>query len=396
MTGDPVGALDGIRVIEAGLLVQGPQASQTLGDWGADVVKVELPNIGDQSRWLPVPGDGRSAYFTACNRGKRSVTIDLRTPSGRDVFLRLAEKADVVVSNFKPGTMDEWGLGYDAVAARNPRIVYASGSTFGTEGPDAGREGADLSAQAAGGLISTTGRDGEPLTPIGATIADHIASLNLVSGVLAALLVRERTGHGQHVETSLVGGQIWAQASEYTAYLLSGNVAGRANGGNPLIPGVYGIFPTRDGWIAVVGVAGPLRARFYEVIGRPELAERYPQPLYTEADKAELFPLIGHALRARTTAEWCEVLHAEGVRYAPVRDHAEVVADPAMWDNGYFAKAAGPDGDVHVVLPPVRFSRTPPAPGAVPPRLGQHTDEVLLEAGFSSEDIAALRQTGAV
>src|SRR5580765_6242624 len=169
-----MGALDGVKVVEAGLLVQGPQAAATLGEWGAEVVKVELPGFGDQARWLPVePGDRRSAYFTACNRGKRSVTVDLRRPAGRDVFLRLAEWADVVITNFKPGTMEAWGLGYEDLAARNPRLVYAAGSTFGLHGPDSGREGADLSAQAVGGLISTTGRSGGEPSPVGATIADH-------------------------------------------------------------------------------------------------------------------------------------------------------------------------------------------------------------------------------
>src|SRR3954451_5969668 len=143
-----MGALDGVKVVEAGLLVQGPQAAATLGEWGADVIKVELPGFGDQSRWLPVqPGDARSAYFIGCNRGKRSVTVDLRTDEGREVFLRLAEWADVVITNFAPGTMAEWGLDYDAVAARIPRVIYAAGSTYGTLGTDARREGADLSAQ---------------------------------------------------------------------------------------------------------------------------------------------------------------------------------------------------------------------------------------------------------
>ena len=175
------GALHGLRVVEAGLLVQGPQAAATLSDWGAEVVKVELPGFGDQSRWLLLaPDDPRSAYFIACNRGKRSVTIDLRNSSGREVFLRLVETADVVITNFKPGTMEAWGLGYEEVAARNPRVVYAAGSTFGEIGPDAQREGADLSGQAAGGLISTTGMDGGDPTPIGVTIADHIAAQNLV------------------------------------------------------------------------------------------------------------------------------------------------------------------------------------------------------------------------
>jgi crotonobetainyl-CoA:carnitine CoA-transferase CaiB-like acyl-CoA transferase len=392
-----VGALDDIRVVEAGLLVQGPQAAALLADWGAKVVKVELPNFGDQARWLPVKsGDTRSAYFTACNRGKRSLTTDLRTPQGREVFLRLAEQADVIVTNFKPGTMESWGLGYDEVVARNPRLIYAAGSTFGPEGPGAEREGADLSGQAAGGLISTTGMNaGEP-TPVGATLADHIASQNLVAGILAALLARERTGRGQRVETSLVGGQIWAQASEYTAYLLSGNVPGRANRGNPLIPGLYGIFPTANGWIAIVGVVGRARRRFYDTIGRPDLSERFGQVLYWDSEKAELFPILDEVFATRTTDEWCALLAAAGLRHAPVRDYADVVADPSVWTNGYLAKIEGPEGKVNAVVPPVRFSETPAQPGALAPELGQHTEEVLLELGYSWDDIGRLRDDGAV
>jgi crotonobetainyl-CoA:carnitine CoA-transferase CaiB-like acyl-CoA transferase len=388
-----VGALDGVKVVEAGLLVQGPQAAATLGEWGADVIKVELPGIGDQSRWLPVqPGDGRSGWFIGLNRGKRSVTVDLRTPDGREVFLRLAEWADVVITNFSPGTLEAWGLGYEDVAARNPRVVYAAGSTFGTEGTDASREGADLSAQAAGGLISTTGRDGGEVTPIGVTIADHVASQNLVSGVLAALLARERTGRGQRVTTSLLGGQIWAQAAEYTGYVLRGRPGGRANRGHPLIPGLYGIFRTADGWIAVVGIVGPLRPAFFEVIGRPELDARFPQPLLWDEDKAELFPLLDDAFAAATTAEWCDRLRAAGLRHAPVRDHAEVFADPNAWANGYFATVDGVD----VVAAPVAFSATPAQPPAIAPELGQHTEEVLLTLGYTWDDIARLQDAKAI
>jgi crotonobetainyl-CoA:carnitine CoA-transferase CaiB-like acyl-CoA transferase len=392
-----MGALDGFRVVEAGLLVQGPQAALTLGDWGAEVVKVELPGFGDQARWLPLaPDDFRSAYFAACNRGKRSITLDLRTPDGKEAFLRLIEVSDVVITNFKAGTMDDWGLGYDAIAERNPRVVYASGSTFGTEGPDAGREGADLSGQAAGGLISTTGRDGGEPTPAAATVADHIASQNLVAGVLAALLARERTGRGQRVDTSLLGGQIWAQASEVTAYLLTGREAGRANRGNPMIPGLYGIFPTADGWIALVGVVGPARTTFYEAIGRPDLSERFPELYYWAPEKEQVFPILDEAFSSRPTAEWCEILGAAGLRYAPVRGHADVVADPGVWANGYLAHADGPEGPVDVVVPPVRFSDTPGRPVAGAPELGQHTEEVLLELGYGWDDITRLQEAGVI
>jgi crotonobetainyl-CoA:carnitine CoA-transferase CaiB-like acyl-CoA transferase len=390
---DPVGALDGIKVVEAGLLVQGPQAAATLGEWGADVVKVELPGYGDQSRWLPVqPGDARSAYFLGCNRGKRSVTVDLRTPDGREVFLRLAEWADVIVTNFTPGTMDGWGLAYDDVSARNPRIVYAAGSTYGTEGTDAHREGADLSGQAAGGLISTTGRDGQELTPVAVTIADHIAAQNLVAGILAALVARERTGRGQCITTSLLGGQIWAQASEYMGCFLRGGAAGRSNRGHPLIPGLYGIFRTADGWIAIVGVVGKARQTFFDLIGRTDLYERFPQTQYWDDDKAELFPVLDDVFSTETTATWCERLREAGVRHAPVRDHAEVVADPNVWANGYLVNVDGVD----VVAAPVSFSATPARPSAVAPELGQHTEEVLVDLGYTWDDIARLHESGAI
>ncbi len=388
-----MGALDGLKVVEAGLLVQAPQAAATLAEWGAEVIKVELPGFGDQARWLPVqPGDPRSAYFTACNRGKRSMTVDLRTPSGREIFLRLAEWADVVMTNFVPGTMQRWGLDYEAVAARNPRVVYASGSTYGSVGPHAAREGADLAGQAAGGLISTTGRDGTDVTPVGATIADHIGAQNLVAGILAALLAREKTGRGQEVSTSLLGGQIWAQASEYTASLLTGRAGGPANRSHPLIPGLYGIFRTADGWVAVVGVVGPARAALFELLGRPELADAFSQFYYWDAEKAALFPLLDEVFASADTATWCTRLTEAGIRHAPVRDHAQVIADPSVWENGYLARVDGAE----VVAVPVRFGDTPGAPPVTAPELGQHTEEVLLELGYTWDDIGRFQADAAV
>jgi crotonobetainyl-CoA:carnitine CoA-transferase CaiB-like acyl-CoA transferase len=389
-----MGPLDGVRVLEAGLLVQGPQAALTMLEWGADVVKVELPGFGDQSRWLPISRqDRRSAFFTAYNRGKRSMTIDLRVPRGRDVFLRLVEHADVVIANFKPGTMDAWGVGYRHATEHNERIVYALGSSFGPEGPDAAREGADLSGQAAGGLISTTGGGGRDPGPIGATIADHIAGQNLLAGILAALYARERTGRGQLVETSLLGGQVWAQAGEYTRYLMSGQVSGPSDRGHPMIPGIYGLFPTADGWIAIVGTAGPARDLFYRTIGRAELIERFDHLLYFEDDKAALWPILDETFAAKSTAEWCELLGAAGLRFAPMRDHAEVAEDPGVRANGYIARVEDPDAPgspVEMVRTPVRFSGSALAAETHVPELGQDTEAVLLEAGFSWDEIGEL------
>jgi len=393
------GALDGVRVLEAGLLVQGPQASALLAQFGADVVKVELPFVGDQARWLPAaPGETRSAYFSACNRGKRSVTIDLRSPDGQAVFHRLAATADVVISNFKPGTMDAWGLGDEALRATNPGLVYATGSAFGAVGPDAEREGADLSGQAAGGLISATGRDGGEVTPIAATIADHLASQHLAAGVLAALIARGRTGRGQRVDVSLLGSQIWGQASEYTAYLLSGVLPGRPNGGHPLIPALYGIMPTSDGWIAIVGVQPQLRVAFYEAIGRPDLLEdpRFTSPLLGPAEKAALFELLAEVFVTRTTDEWCTVLAAAGQRFAPVRDYAAVVEDPQVWVNGYLARDGEGDDAAMIVGSPIALSDTPTTPGGPPPALGADTDAVLSAAGYADDEIVALRAAGAI
>jgi crotonobetainyl-CoA:carnitine CoA-transferase CaiB-like acyl-CoA transferase len=394
-----MGPLDGVRVLEAGLLVQGPQAALTMQEWGADVIKIELPGFGDQSRWLPVSReDRRSPWFTACNRGKRSLTLDLRVPRGRDVFLRLVERADVVITNFKPGTLESWGLGYADAAARNERIIYAMGSSFGPLGPDAGREGADLSGQAAGGIISTTGGAGSDPSPVGATIADHIASQNLLAGVLAALYARERTGRGQFVETSLLGGQIWAQAGEYTHYLLSGRVTGPAARGHPMVPGIYGMFKTADGWLGIIGVAGPARDLFYRTIGRPDLIDRFDQLLYFPEDKAELWPILDEVFASKTTREWCDLLGAAGLRFAPVRDHAAVVADPGVRANGYIAPLEDPDDadtETLVVRTPVRFSEDLPPLRAHLPELGEHTEEVLLEAGYTWDDISALSEGGA-
>ena len=387
-----MGPLTGIRVLEAAFLIQGPQAGALLRDMGADVIKIELPGTGDPCRYIPLSAnDDRSATFVACNRGKRSLALDLSEEKGARAFRRLVAGADVVISNFTPGTLDGWGLGYDDLAAINPGIIWAAGSTFGPVGPDASRGGADLAAQAAGGLISTNGRDGEPPTPVGVFIADHIGSLNMVAGVLAALHERERSGRGQRVEVSLLGGQIWAQATEYTHYLLAGEPPGRANLGHPMIRAIYGLFETSDGWIGVIGIPPESRDAFFLAMECPELAldERILGIDVPATDAlARVKAKLRAAFRRRSTAEWSALLREAGVRYAEVRDYHAAAADPGTWENGYLAEVTGEDGVTRkVVGNPIRMSRTPLKPGALAPEVGAHSVDVLREAGFTDEEI---------
>lgn len=402
MSDTPIpGPLDGITVIDVGLLVQGPQAAQMLYELGADVIKVELPGVGDHARWVPISmDDWRAPYFIACNRGKRSLAVDLRTTAGRNVFLDLAATADVVVSNFAAGTMDSWGLGHDDLAVVNPRIVYAAGTAYGHAGEASGRKGADLGGQAAGGLARAMAEGDTMPSAVGVTIADHIASQNLVSGVLAALFARERTGQGQAIETSLLGGQIYAQASEYTAAVLADDdLAPPTHGGHPLIPGIYGMVPTADGAIALVGVVPAVRDEFFALIGAPELSddERFSRTVIAGADRDALFVALGEAMRSRTTAEWGEMFGDSDIRWAPVRHRREVIDDQDSYDNGWLYRTTHPEwGEVSLVGNPIRLSETPARRGGDVPELGQHTEEILLELGRSWDDIGALRESGAI
>jgi len=395
-----MGALTGTRVLDLGLLVQGPQSAAALADLGADVIKIELPGFGDQARWIPAgPADHRPPFFHACNRGKRSVALDLRVPAGKEVFLRLVDDSDVIISNFKPGTLDDWGLSYEMVSDRNPRIVYATGSVFGPNGPNAATEGADLAGQAASGLISTTGTtNGEP-GPVGFTISDHVASLNMTIGILTALLVRGETGRGQRVDVSLVGSQLWSQASELTAYFLTGEQAAPADRSHPNLPAIYGIFPTADGWIACIGVPPAAKQGFCEAVGSPELMEHPAmQALAMDADqKREMFAILNEIFITNTSEYWLNRLRAHGQRVAPVNDYAAVAADPHNTVNGYLHDIEHPEfGPMKIVVTPIELSDTPVEPAATAPELGQDTELVLIEAGYDWDAIGALREAGAI
>lgn len=389
------GPLSGIKVIDVGILVQGPQAAALLCDMGAEVIKVELPGVGDQARYIVIGQDDfRSAYFNACNRGKRGLSLNLSDPDGADILKRLIEDTDVLISNFSSGTLEGWGLGYEALNEINPGLIWAAGNTFGPHGDDRGRKGADLAAQCAGGLVMTTGRDGDPPSPVGVTIADHIGSLNMACGVLAALRARESSGQGQKVEVSLLGGQIWAQAAEYTHYLMTGDVPGRSNYGHPLIRGLYRIYATKDGWFGVIGVPPNAIDELLIGVERAEmLVDERMATLGTLEGRAWLLGELEQAFVEKTTDEWCEVFKDTQIRYAPVRDYDGAAADPNVWDNRYLASGIDDQGEEQkVVGSPIHMSANPLEPGLRAPSLGEHTDEILRELGYTEIAIAEFRE----
>ena len=393
------GALDGIRGLDLSTLGQGPQAAAMLHDLGAEVLKIELPDVGDMGRHVGVIEElGTSVFWEACNRGKRSVTLDLRTDAGHEAFLKLVESSDVVLSNFQPGTLDGWGLGYEDLAAVNPRIIWAAGSFLGPTGPDALREGADIVGEAAGGVIAGIGNDGEPATTVASLLADHCGSQNLQTGIIAALYARERTGRGQRVDVSLLGGQIWMQAPEYTHYFLTGELAGRSNGGHPLVHALYGVFPTSDGALAMAGCPEHLWEGMCRAIERPEWVEHptYNSYFVTKDIAREMRKDFIEIFSQRTTDEWVERLSAEAQRFSPVRSHDQVAADPQSFANGYIVEIDHPQfGTVNLVGCPIQMSDTPTRYGVEAPQLGQDTEMVLVEAGYDWDELESLRERGA-
>lgn len=395
-----MGALDGIRVLDLSILIQGPQAAAMLHDLGADVVKIELPIAGDLGRWITIAeDDGRSPYYEACNRGKRSVTLDLRTEGGKRALFKLAETADVVIHNFVPGTVEEWGISYEDLREVNPALIYAAGSTFGPEGPNSRREGGDMVGQVEGGWVSTTGVDGGDPTIVGSALADHGGAQNMITGILAALFHRERTGVGQKIDVSLVGSAIYAQASEMTVTGLTGRHVGRTNRAHTVIRGLVQMCRTSDdGWVELIGVTEQSWNAFAECIGREDLIDdpRFKTLFLTNENLATLREIVDEAFLTRTVADWEERLARFGQRYGIVRDYVHVVNDETNLVNGYVVDVEHPEyGQIKMIGNPIHMSETPPQPAIVAPELGQHTEEVLVEAGFSWEDIEALRADGA-
>jgi crotonobetainyl-CoA:carnitine CoA-transferase CaiB-like acyl-CoA transferase len=394
-----MGPLAGVRVIDFTVFQQGPQASLIFADMGADVIKVEAPNHGDLGRVVGMKGEERfGPYFLAHNRGKRSITLDLKNPEAVRVALRIAERCDVAVHNFRPGVMDRLGLGYEDMRAVNPRIIYGHASGYGAEGPRAKHPAFDLAAQAQGGIIGVTGEPGGFPLPAGAAIADYVGAVNLALGVISALYARERTGVGQKIETSLLGGQIAMQAWELQYFIAHGWV-GRAGRGHHYLPTIWRVFQTADSYVVVGGLPENRWPASCQAMGRPDIETdpKYEQYWDRMANLQDLYGILDAIFVTKTSADWMEALQAADCICAEVAGYKDIVVDPQARANEYIVEVDHPtQGRIPVVGAPWRFSETPAEVAPAAPELGQHTEEVLQELDYSWEQIAALREQGAL
>jgi len=389
------GALEGLHVLDLTRILAGPLCAQMLGDMGADVIKVEPPGTGDDTRtWGPPFIEGESAYFLGINRNKRSLTLNMAVKAGQEILAGLIKKSDVVVENFKLGTLEKWGITHSWLEANAPRVIRCSITGYGSSGPDATLPGYDFILQAESGLMSICGEpDGTP-TKYGVAIVDVVTGLYACNSILGALAARERTGRGQHVEVCLYDSGISMLINVASNYLVSGKDARRFGNGHPsIVP--YTTFPTADSMIAVaVGNDGQF-ARFAETVGHPNWAkdERFSKNPARVTNREALDGLIAQALQRDKTASWIGKLRAVGVPCGPINTVAKALTDPHTLARDMVRTVKHPKtGDLKMVGIPFRMNGTPPTIRRPPPLLGQHTEEVLGgELGLSAARIAKLR-----
>ncbi len=409
--GPAQGALSHIRVLDLSRVLAGPWATQILADLGADVIKIERPGAGDDTRgwgppWMP-DADGQespvAAYYLCANRNKRSVTVDMASPAGQELIRQLAQASDVLVENFKAGGLARYGLDYDRLRALNPRLVYCSITGFGQTGPYAERAGYDFLIQGLGGLMSITGRpDDEPgggPMKVGVALTDILTGLYAANAIQAALAARERTGAGQHVDMSLLDVQVACLANQAMNYLATGRNPVRLGNAHPsIVP--YQDFPTADGYmILAIGNDGQF-ARFCEEAGCPELAQdvRFARNQARVENREVLIPMLRRLTVARSTAQWVAALEARAVPCGPINAMADVFADAQVRARGLRIDMPHPQvGSVPLVASPIRLSGTPVDYRLPPPLLGEHTSAVLQEVlGLSAAAVRALQAQGVV
>ena len=399
MTAPRTGALTGLTVLDLTRVLSGPFATMTLADLGADVVKIEQPGTGDDTRqWGPPFQGDEAAYFLSVNRNKRSLAVDLKLTDGLALVRDLARRADVVVENFRPGTAARLGLGYDDLSADNPGLVYASISGYGQTGPDSHRAGYDAIAQARSGIMSVTGEADGPPVRVGVSSADLVAGMWAVIGILAALRERDRSGQGQWVDISLLDGSVSWLTYVAAGYFATGTRPPRYGSAHPTIAPYQG-FATKDGELMLAVGNDAIWRRFAPAAGLDELVAdpRFATNPLRVSHRDELLPLVADAMASRTSAQWVEVLDAAGVPVGPIQTVDEVVTDPQVLARGMVGEVEHPTaGTLRTIGCPVRLTATPPQVRTAPPLLGQHTDDVLAELGVDAERLTALRASGAV
>ena len=392
------GALAGLRVLDLSRVLAGPYCSMVLSDYGAEVIKVERPGVGDGTRqWGPPWVGSESAYFLSVNRGKKSVTLDLKRPEGRDLVRRLARRSDVLIENFKPGTADRLGLGYPDLAAENPGLIYCSITGYGQTGPYRDRPGYDFMIQAQGGAMSITGpRDGEPHR-VGVAIVDVSAGLFATTAILAALHSRKQTGAGQHIDVALLDSQVGWLANVAQNYLVTGEPPPRHGNAHPnIVP--YEIFSTADGQLALaVGTDGQYE-RFCRAVGRPDLwaDERFRTNDGRVTHRQVLVPQLQRLFGTRGTGEWLEILLAAAIPASAVQDIPSVLADPQVRARRMVQSTRHATlGDIDLIGPVAKFSSTPASMRTAPPTLGADTEAVLKEIlGCTAQELKDLARQG--
>ncbi len=392
-------ALQGVRVLDFTQMMLGPWGVQYLGDYGADVIKVERPGVGEWERGLRAMGklvrDGNSAFFHAMNRNKRSLALNLKSPEAIQLIYEMLPQIDIVTENYRPGVMDKLGLGYEKLSQINPALVYASGSGFGSSGPYVTRPGQDLLIQAMSGLAANSGRKGDLPTPLGTAVVDASTALMFALHIMIALYHRRMTGQGQKVEVNLFDTAIAVQCQELAAFNNLGVRWDRSETGiaQAWLAAPYGIYPTKDGYIAIAMAS---LAQLGDLLDLPEI-KQYDEPEAAFEHRDLVKRMLEKRTAESTSQELLDTLLAADVWAAPVQDFDDLVDDPQVKHNEMFIDVQHPDaGKLKLVGHPGKLSATPGTVRYPPPRVGEHTDQVLQELGFDTGRIADLREKGAI